>query len=69
MSKRTNTPIQPRILVTNLSKVRGHGFILVAWARKILRETSAREADRHLRVHLSRATDSRDEGALQATIK
>jgi hypothetical protein len=65
MSKPTNALEEARVLATNAIEVRRDGVILVGRTGEIGRKPSAREAGCHLGVHLSRTTDSRDEGALK----
>jgi hypothetical protein len=64
LSKPTNTLKEARILATDALEERRDGPVLVGWARKVVRKPSAGEASRHLRVHLKRATNGRDEGTL-----
>lgn len=49
----------------NSLEVRRNGRILVGGARKVVREPTAGEAGRNLRVHSGGAANSRDEGALR----
>jgi hypothetical protein len=63
MSKaKKNALIQAGIRGTDALEVRRDGGVLVEWARKVVREPSAREVGRHFRFHLKCAADSRDPG-------
>ena len=63
MSTPTNSLIEAGIRTANSIEVRRNDRILVGGARKVVRETAAREVSRHLRIHSSGAADGGDKGA------